>query len=214
MKKFLLVLFIITLTLTLSITSFCSGAASINETSAENISPEGNEGVLPEPDGELAEENVFTTLYNWVVLNAGEIFSLLTLITSGLLAFTYKKGLLPKLGGALGKISSAVGSISKSTDDALSSLGENYDRIKDNLSTVSSLCEGLSDEISTLSARLDESADTKGELEKMKIILSSQVDMLYEIFLSSALPQFAKEAVAERVSVMRRALEGEASDNE
>ncbi len=214
MKKILLVLFIITLSLSLSVISFGAEGEVEKVSGTEGVISEGDTLNQIEVDEGVTEENIFTTLYNWVVLNVGEIFSLLTLITSALLAFTYKKGLLPKLGGALGKISSLVGSISKNTDEALSSLGEGYNKITDTLSGVSSLCEGLCDEISTLSARLDESADTKGELEKMKIILASQVDMLYDIFLSSALPQFAKEAVAERVSAMRRALEGGATDNE
>ena len=197
MKKILLILFALALTLTLSITAFGAEGEATWET--EVIS---------------TEENIFTALYVWASDNAGEIFSLLTLVSSALLAFTYKKGLLPKLGGALGKISGAVGNISKSTEAALNSLGESYGSIKDTLSIVSGMCEGLSDEVSELSARLDESGDSKGELEKMKIILSSQVDMLYEIFISSALPQFAKEAVAERVNVMRRMLTGEESTNE
>lgn len=197
MKKILLILFALALTLTLSITAFGAEGEATSET--EVIAN---------------EENIFTALYVWASDNAGEIFSLLTLVSSALLTFTYKKGLLPKLGGALGKISGAVGNISKNTETALNSLGESYGSIKDTLSIVSGMCEGLSDEVSELSARLDESADSKGELEKMKIILSSQVDMLYEIFISSALPQFAKEAVAERVNVMRRMLTGEESTNE
>lgn len=206
MKKLLLILFIATILLTLSVSAF--GA----QTTSADIVEELDNSEKPEENAE--DENVFTTLYSWAVDNAGEIFSLLTLITSTFLAITYKKGLLPRLGGALGKISASVGNIGKSTDDALSSLGEEYERITERISAVSSFCEDIGSQLTTLSLKLDESCETKSELEKMKMILSSQVDMLYDIFLSSALPQFAKEAVAERVNIMRRALVSEATQND
>ena len=145
MKKFLLILFILAITLTLTTLAF---AAEVDEGVEATATDEGY-------------QNIFTTLYNWALANAGEIFSLLTLITSALLALTYKKGLLPKLGAALGKISGAVGNISKSTEQTLASLGDDYGKIKDSLSVVSGICEGLADEIASLSARLNESADSK-----------------------------------------------------
>jgi hypothetical protein len=40
----------------------------------------------------------------------------------------------------------------------------------------------------------------------MKTIMSAQVDMLYNIFMSSSLPQYSKDAVGERISEMKAAL--------
>ena len=40
----------------------------------------------------------------------------------------------------------------------------------------------------------------------MKIILESQIDMLYDIFMSSSIPLFQKEAVGEKISAMKKRL--------
>ena len=188
MKKLLFVIFTVLITLSLSVFAYAAEDG----------------GAV----GTAADENVFSIVYSWLSVNAGQIFSALTLISSFVLAFTYKRGLLPKLSGALSKIGGAVGSIGKSTETALSTLGDDYTKITEGISLVSGLCEGLADELSAITARLDEGEREKGEIEKMKIILSSQVDLLYEIFLSSALPQYAKEAVAQKVNEMRRTLNG------
>ncbi len=208
MKKILAILFVIIITLSLSLISF---GAQTDAPDTEGNASHGTPEIDPSAtDTEKSDEseNIFTTLYMWVCDNSGEIFSFLTLVSSVILAFTYKRGLLPRLSGALGKLGGAVGTISKSCEGALGTLDESFAALKEGLSSVSGLCEGLSDEVSELSARLEEAGTSKDEVEKMKLILSSQVDMLYEIFLSSALPQFAKEAVAERVTAMRRMLSG------
>ena len=47
--------------------------------------------------------------------------------------------------------------------------------------------------------------EAKGS-EDTRVILSAQVDMLYDIFMTSALPQYQKDAVGERIAAMRGAL--------
>ena len=73
--------------------------------------------------------------------------------------------------------------------------------------------------ISTLTERIEEMTSTieevkDGELLKnrenqnLTVIISAQIDMLYDIFMSSALPQYQKDAVGERVALMKEALRG------
>ena len=41
----------------------------------------------------------------------------------------------------------------------------------------------------------------------MKIILSAQIDMLYDIFMTSSLPQYQKDAVSKRIGEMKEVTE-------
>ena len=40
----------------------------------------------------------------------------------------------------------------------------------------------------------------------MRVIMSTQIDLLHDIFMSSSLPYYRKEEVGERVAEMKRAL--------
>ena len=44
--------------------------------------------------------------------------------------------------------------------------------------------------------------------EELSVIVGTQIDMLYDIFMTSALPQYQKDAVGERVAKMKEALAG------
>jgi hypothetical protein len=61
--------------------------------------------------------------------------------------------------------------------------------------------------IETVEERLSILDDQKNENEIFKELLRGQVDMLYDIFLSSSLPQFEKDRVGKRVEEMKQALE-------
>lgn len=188
MKKILILL--LALFLTLSFGTVCFGAEA-------------------EAAEESADKGVLTLAYGWVVEHAAELLSALTLVGSLILSFSYKKGLLPTLSGALNKISGSVSSAGEYVSTAHAAL----DSLAEKFGATEELCRHLADEIAELSARLEESEEEKGERERMKIILSSQVDMLYEIFITSGLPQYAKEAVGERVREMKAAL-GEVTGND
>ena len=44
---------------------------------------------------------------------------------------------------------------------------------------------------------------------ELRLILNSQIELLYEIFMSSSLPTYQKDAVGARFAEMKRALEKE-----
>ena len=41
---------------------------------------------------------------------------------------------------------------------------------------------------------------------QLRLVVDTQIDMLYDIFMSSALPQYQKDAVGERIAKMKGAI--------
>lgn len=149
-----------------------------------------------------------------------EILSAMALVSSLLLLLGYKRGFLPLLQGGLGKLCGAVRELGAQTeahrasaDGLASDVSERIRKTESHLSTVGETLRQLED-------KLPCAAETERHLRDVETVLLSQVDMLYELFLSTSLPQYRKDGIGERVSAMRAALqagrttEGEAQTHE
>lgn len=183
MKKLLIIALAIVLCFSFSLTAFAEGATDTEE-----------------------YVSVFDLVAEFVAANCAEILSLLTFLGSVILAFTYKKGLLPKLSGALKGIGGSVGALKENTEKAVDVLSEKIDSVCKESKMTEELCESLGEKIAKLAEGLDEARVEKGERRSMYTILEAQVDMLYDIFMTSALPQYSKDAVFERINAMKSAL--------
>lgn len=166
-----------------------------------------NSDTAPLPDanyGDTGEDyNFFDKVYKAFMAHSGEILGALTLIGSLILAYAYKRGLLPMLKSTLSAIAEAVGSIKASSDESgeyTKSLGARLDNTE---STLLALTSG----IDRLSLELEQSRLDKDEREKMKLIMKTQIDMLYNVFMNSSLPEFQKAAMSEKITEMRGELE-------
>ena len=138
---------------------------------------------------------------------AGEILCALTFAGSLILAFAYKKGLLPLVKGSLLGIGNAI---SKMKEDATenaekgSKIGEDIaNRLDGTTLTLDTLAEKVSELDIMLKEKLESEDEAQREKEEIKLILTSQIDMLYDIFMASALPQYQKDAVGEKVARMK-----------
>lgn len=189
MKKLLTVFFVIFILCSFAVTAFAS-------------------------DGEAEAQNVFEIAFEWLTAHSSEILSALTFVGSVTIAFTYKKGLLPRLSGALTKIGGSVSALTEETEKSLGTLGAEFDFVKERAEETEKLCMLLSDRLASLSDKLDSVGESKSENDKFKVIMSSQVDMLYEIFMQSSLPQYAKDSVGEKIAAMKAAISGGESDND
>ena len=189
MKKILTVFFVIFILCTFAVTAFAS-------------------------DGLDESTNVFEIAFDWLTAHLSEVLSALTFIGSFVLAFTYKKGLLPKLSGALTQIGGSVSTLTRETEKSLVSIGSEFDFVKKRAEETEKLCLSLSDKLVGLADRLDSLGESKSESDKFKLIMSSQVDMLYEIFMQSALPQYAKDSVGEKIAAMKAEISGGEFGNE
>ena len=174
----------------LSIFSSVSLFASASEVEAPG------EGVTTESD-----ENIFTEIYRTVTENSADILSLLSFAASVTVALFYKYALSPLIKGGLEKISSGVKDISgesskeyRALAEAQANIAEREERMEESLASLSrSLCEMQDNE--------------KASLEKnLLTVMHAQVNMLYEIFQSSALPVYQKEAVGNMINEMRSEL--------
>lgn len=157
-------------------------------------------------DGTGEAKNPFSVIFDEVMAHSAQILSALTLIGSLVLAFAYRKGLMPIIQNALSRISGAVESIRGCTDSESDKLNSIERYINESLESVMSLTEGLCDRIETLNCEIGQIKSDAADREAMLIILNAQIDMMYDVFMTSALPQYQKDSVGKKILKMKEAL--------
>ena len=194
MKKPIKLLLVISLILTLSLSPCIVAEASDGATHND-----------PE-----ASENIFERLYDRIGENATEIFCAMTFTASMALAFAYKKGLVPLLQKTLLSIGNSVTKIKETAESGEAATEELGVSMTEKLDATSDLVQSLEKRIDkmhdTLADVIDKELSRKDNADKLNVIVKTQVDMLYDIFMSSALPQYQKDAVGEKVAKMKEAL--------
>lgn len=181
-------------------------AASANEvepTVADAVT-EYTEGEVLNSEGEGG--NIFAEMYAVAEENADKIFSALAFIGTLIVGATYKSGLLPLLSDALAKLKGTLDGIKTENEKYESLSGERIASINDSIDQIAKTIDGAVEKIRDIDERLSEYELTLGERESMKTILEGQIDMLYSIFMTSALPQFEKEEIGNRITRMREEL--------
>ena len=138
---------------------------------------------------------------------ATEIICTLSLIASLVLAYAYKKGLLPLLSATLSTVTKTLSGIKAKTEENENELGAELEKL-------SLLANAQEERLARWDGELKEACAALAEVTKeckdtagVKWVLSAEVELLYDIFMSSSLPQYKKDAVAERIADMKRGLE-------
>ena len=166
-------------------------------------------------DGE--KPNFFTKVYTELSCYASEILSALTLIGSLTLALAYKKGLLPLVEKSLLTIGGAITKIKESTKESADMSSALGDIIDEKLTTTKETVDLLANRIKELDDRLSESIkdekDAMREKRQLSLIVNAQIEMLYDVFMCSALPQYQKDAVGEKIARMKEALAENEGEN-
>lgn len=180
------------------------GALAASEADDATAKEAAEELILKEADenGADVEINFFEKLYTAVTDYISEILCVLAFGGSFLIAVLYKKGLLPLLKGALAAINTAVGRIKEVTESSAAADTEKTAEITEALCKAEALIEAQSDTLEALEKRLDSLSTDKSEREKLRLILESEVELLYNIFMSSGLPEYQKDAVAKRLKAI------------
>lgn len=165
------------------------------------------DGTVPAPD--IAEEkNAFELFFDTALENADKIFSLLAFSGTVLVAFAYKKGLFPFVEKALSALSGSVKKLREEINEK-EKLGEGVKKeLENKLSECDGLITSLREGLASLDEKLGTYAENKNTNESVKAIMLAEVEMLYEIFMSSSLPQYQKDRVGECFSRMKSALDG------
>lgn len=158
------------------------------------------------PSTEVNGENLFEQIYLKVCEYASEILSVMTLIGTLIVGFAYKKGLLPLVSRAISAIQSSVNKIKSDTEEGAKSTSLGMDTLSERLSGVENSLSLMSEDLMELSAKLECESECIKERKRMKTILTSQIDMLYDIFMTSSLPQYQKDATGARIQCMREEL--------
>lgn len=156
--------------------------------------------------GETVNGNFFEDIYNEILTHADKILSALAFAASLILAFTYKKGLLPLVKGALSSLGNSVSKLKEETENAKNTADENMKSAVAQLERAEELIFALSERLEALEHELDAAGEERAHNKDMRTIVKTQVDMLYEIFMSSSIPQYQKEAVGEKISEMKKTL--------
>lgn len=160
----------------------------------------------PADEEDEADENPFAAFFGVVSGYATEILSALTLVGSLILAYAYKKGLIPLISGGIKALGGAVTKIKDSAERAEGASKELGESLCQRLSAAEACLGKISEALESTAATLDKIKLDEGERLKTTLVLTAQIDMLYELFMSSALPQYKKDEVGERISEMRRAV--------
>ncbi len=155
------------------------------------------------------ESNIFETVYSEIIKHSDKILSALAFCASLILAFMYRKGLLPMVRSALNKISSAVSALSEKNEESAALFKASEARLAETESYLTALTEKLGE----LEASLKESERRAGECD-LKTLMLTQIDMLYELFMSSSIPLYQKEAVGSHIASMKKAIGASVTDDE
>lgn len=150
------------------------------------------------------EENLFDQAYKLCKANADKIFSILAFVGTIVISIGYKSGLLPLLREALSKLKGSIDGVKAdgvATDKALKKLSED-------LKGASEVINQNASDLQSVQHRLQEIDMLSKDWEAMQTVLLGQIDMLYAIFMSSALPQYQKDEVGQRIGKMREVLRG------
>ena len=195
MKKFLLILLTATLTLLLvAVPAFATDSADV--------------------ESEAKESNLFEDIYGELLKHSDKILSALAFAGSLILAITYKKGLLPLVKGALTSLGNSVSRLKEQTENAANTADVNIKSAIEKLDKAENLIFSLTEKLSALEAELEAAKKERAESGDVHTVIRTQVDMLYDIFMSSSIPLYQKEAVGERISEMKKTLQKGAEEKE
>ena len=191
MKKFLFS--VISIFAIISFILSFSGTALAAEENSDYVGTEEN-------------ESTFSEIYSLVLENVDKIFSALAFVSSLLLVFAYKKGLIPIINTGLSAIKKSADKFEGSSLESILKTEESLGFLTDKFASCINTVEGISKSVEELGERLKLMEGEKNNGETVKTVMLSQIDMLYEIFMNSALPQYSKDALGEKVAEMKKSI--------
>ena len=210
MKRLFVFLFVLILTLSVFTISVFADGEAVNAEGTEVLqNDEQTEDTITQEESLTKpeeNENVFEMIYDKITLYSAEILSALTLLGSIVIAFTYKRGLLPTISGALSGIGGAVGELRQENEKWKSVNEKAIEETLSKLVCAEEMFKSLSQSLKKLEEGLCESREQALKTQDMRKVMIAQIDMLYDIFMSSGLPVYQKDEVSERVRKMKNAL--------
>lgn len=159
-----------------------------------------------EEASEQNEENFFELIYNEFLKNSDKLLAALAFLGSLLVAFAYKKGLLPVIKASLNALASTVSKLKEESEKASEEANSAILSASKKLDYAENMIDALSEKLERIEYQLGKTNDEKLRTENIYAIIKTQIDMLYEVFMSSSLPAYQKDAVGERIAEMKKSL--------
>lgn len=176
---------------------------------SKNVSENGESTVvLPENNNEIKETNtnIFDQIYGVLEENADKVFSILAFIGTLAVSVGYKSGLLPLLRDALSKLKLSIDGVRAEGELNKTITAEKMEEISRSIESINRAIDKGNTEISRIEWQFENYEKLMAERGKMRTVLMGQIDMLYAIFMSSALPQYQKDEIGNKIQEMREEL--------
>jgi hypothetical protein len=167
-----------------------------------------SEEQIPTPEDESREEkeNPFEYIYSTVVTYSSQIMSALACIFSATIMLCYKKGILPLIKGGLGAISCGVKELEKEAQRQSQGNEDHGKLIEEQLGKARDVLEKIEGSFSDYEKRLQSCEGEAMLSESFRGVLLTQIEMMYEIFMSASMPQYEKDRIGAMVSDMKSKL--------
>ena len=158
---------------------------------------------------ETENTNVFEELYAAASEFSGEIASALAFLGSLIVALAYKRGLMPAVKNGIGAIGGAVSQLKDSTESYSKHQDELLTEFSERLCRAEEVLERFGQGIDEIAEKTEDGKSAAEDRASMKALMSAQIDMLYDIFMTSSLPQYQKDAVNKRIGEMKEVTKSE-----
>ena len=158
---------------------------------------------------EVENTNVFEELYAAASEFSGEIASALAFLGSLIVALAYKRGLMPAVKSGIGAIGGAVSQLKDSTESYSKHQDELLTEFSERLCRAEEVLERFGQAIDEIAEKTEDRKSAADDRASMKALMSAQIDMLYDIFMTSSLPQYQKDAVNKRIGEMKEVTKSE-----
>ncbi len=149
---------------------------------------------------QAAQDNLFERIFSAVSSNLSEILCALTLAGSVVLAIAYKKGLLPMVRNAVCAIGKGVGKLQSEAEGFNKASGEKIGAVLEKLEGAAKAIDGFSERLGALEEELGKISKSNEQFAVIRKAVEMEAELLYDVFMSSALPEYQKEAVSKKVA--------------
>lgn len=169
------------------------------------------DAAVPEDGATMEESTPFTTLVaDFFTENADTILGSLTLLGSLLVAFLYKKGLLPLVRSGLSALASLLGKTGEVTEKFTSEASAVLTDVKAQTAPLLGAVHESRDALISLGERLATIEAALAESEKERkataAVLVTETELFYELLSSVNLPQAQKDSMAESYYRLKKTL--------
>ena len=206
MKRFLKLISLATILVALVLLPIGAHAAEHDDAADKSI--EDSLSADAEAESTESASNPFDEMYQTISQHSGELLSLCSFVGTLIIALLYKKGLAPLLSGSADKLSSAIEGLRRDADTEILERGKMIASRDEHAALLESRLECLTNKLDEMQRRISSEAELVSCTEKVRIVMQSQIDILYDVFMSSSLPQYQKELIGERMLRMKKELTG------